>query len=110
MFSPGYTVIQIPVFIRTLVRKINSFWRKSGDTNEKTESSNISTKGIQDEFWCSIETHSSKEKQMGIEEYIYARLKMIEEFEHKHVDHITTDLKLLLRLEKSSILRLSRKF
>ena len=92
------------------MRKINSFWRKSADTNEKTESSNISTKGIQDEFWCSIEIHSSKEKQMGIEDYIYARLKIIEEFEHKYVDHLTTELKLLLRLEKSSMLRLSRKY
>ena len=109
LFSSGYTVIQIPVFIRTLVRKFNSFWRRSGHTNEETESRNLSTKGKQDEFWCNMETHSSKQKQIGIEEYNYARLKTIAEFEHKYVNHINTDLKLLLRFEKNSILRLSRK-
>ena len=103
----GYTVIQIPEFLRTLVRKLNSFWRIGGRTNEKTNINNLSTKGIQDEFWCSAETDLSK--QIGIQEYLNSRLKIINEFELKYVNHIETDLKLILKLEKSLILRLSRK-
>ena len=109
LFSLGYTVIQIPEFIRALVRKLISFWRRRGCTNEEEDNNNFSAKGIQNELGYNFETHSSQQKQIGIEEYLNARLKIINEFEHNYVNRIVTDLKLLLRLEKSSILRLSRK-